>query len=263
MGIYDILFVTVDSLRYDVACNCLKKGTTPNLERLLPENQWEKRHTPGNYTLPAHLSFFSGFFPTPENRPKASRLFAVKFPQNDTVNSKTFVFDAPNIVKGFEKQGYHTICVGGVGFFNKSNYLGNILPSFFLESHWKPPLGTTSRTSTEKQIDVAIKSLTPLEPSKRAFLFMNVSATHRPSHIFLEGARRDSIETQEAALEYVDFHLQRLFEFMGKRAPTLVIICSDHGEAFGEDGYFGHRLSHPVVWDVPYAEFLLGRDKKE
>ena len=34
-------------------------------------------------------------------------------------------------------------------------------------------------------------------------------------------------------------------------------MCSDHGTAYGEDGYWGHRLSHPVVWTVPYAEFAL------
>jgi hypothetical protein len=37
-----------------------------------------------------------------------------------------------------------------------------------------------------------------------------------------------------------------------------VVICSDHGTAYGEDGFAGHRLAHPVVWTVPYAEFLLG-----
>ncbi|WP_281261371.1 hypothetical protein [Chamaesiphon polymorphus] len=31
----------------------------------------------------------------------------------------------------------------------------------------------------------------------------------------------------------------------------------DRGTADGEDNYHGHRLSHPVVWNVPYAEFLL------
>ena len=36
-----------------------------------------------------------------------------------------------------------------------------------------------------------------------------------------------------------------------------MVICSDHGTAYGEDGYTGHRLAHPVVWEVPYAEFIL------
>jgi hypothetical protein len=44
---------------------------------------------------------------------------------------------------------------------------------------------------------------------------------------------------------------------MRRRAPVLTIICSDHGTAYGEDGYIGHRVSHPVVWTVPYAEFVL------
>ena len=43
------------------------------------------------------------------------------------------------------------------------------------------------------------------------------------------------------------------------RAPVLAIVCSDHGTAYGEDGYRGHRLAHPVVWTVPYAEFVLPR----
>ena len=45
-----------------------------------------------------------------------------------------------------------------------------------------------------------------------------------------------------------------------KRGPWLVVICSDHGTAYGEDGYTGHRLAHPVVWDVPYAEFVLPQE---
>jgi hypothetical protein len=42
-----------------------------------------------------------------------------------------------------------------------------------------------------------------------------------------------------------------------QRVVQARIICSDHGTAYGEDGYWGHRVSHPVVWDVPYAEFIL------
>ena len=35
------------------------------------------------------------------------------------------------------------------------------------------------------------------------------------------------------------------------------IVCSDRGTGYGADGYCGHRVSHPVVWNVPYAEFVL------
>ena len=257
VGSFDVILITLDSLRYDVACNSIIKKITPNLDCLLPNGTWEKRHAPANFTLPSHLSMFAGFFPTPIRNPKASRLFAVRFPQNDTITSETYVFNAPNIIKGFEKEKYHTVCIGGVGFFNKSNYLGNLMPSLFLESYWNPSLGVASRISTKKQVNIAIEVLKKLHNSKRIFLFINVSAIHRPSHIFLKGARRDSIETQEAALNYVDSNLPPLFKTLQKRGSCLVIICSDHGEAFGEDGYWGHRFSHPVIWNVPYTEFIL------
>ena len=55
----------------------------------------------------------------------------------------------------------------------------------------------------------------------------------------------------------VDKALGRLFEFCQPRGTTYFIVCSDHGTAYGEDGYHGHRLAHPTVWDVPYAEFLI------
>ncbi len=31
----------------------------------------------------------------------------------------------------------------------------------------------------------------------------------------------------------------------------------NHGTAYGDDGYTGHRLGHPSVWTVPYAHFFL------
>ena len=47
-----------------------------------------------------------------------------------------------------------------------------------------------------------------------------------------------------------------------RRAPLLAIVCSDHGTLYGEDGYTGHRLAHPVVWEVPYAEFVLHQESE-
>jgi hypothetical protein len=147
--------------------------------------------------------------------------------------------------------------IGGVGFFNKQNPLGRVLPNLFAESHWSPRLGVADARSTENQARLAVKILARLPKTKRVFLFINVSALHQPNRIFLPGAERDSVETQAAALAYVDRHLPTVFDAMRRRAPVLTIICSDHGTAYGDDGYFGHRVSHPVVWTVPYAEFVL------
>ena len=44
IGTHDVLFVTLDTLRYDVARDALAAGQTPNLEAVLPEGRWEVRH---------------------------------------------------------------------------------------------------------------------------------------------------------------------------------------------------------------------------
>ncbi|MFO0998982.1 MAG: hypothetical protein U0936_01480 [Planctomycetaceae bacterium] len=92
------------------------------------------------------------------------------------------------------------------------------------------------------------------------FLFINVSALHQPNCMYVEGATEDSPETQLAALAYVDSQLPRLFSAMRRRADVYGIICSDHGTAYGEDGYVGHRIAHPVVWNVPYAEVFMAQE---
>jgi hypothetical protein len=257
IGTHDALFISLDTLRYDVARDALAEGRTPNLAALLPGGTWEARHSPGNFTYAAHHAFFAGFLPTPISPGRRPRLFAARFEGSETIAPQTCVFDAPDIVTGLAQCGYHTVCIGGVGFFNKQNPLGCVLPSLFAESHWNPRLGVTDLHSTENQARLAVEILASLPKTKRVFLFINVSALHQPNHIFLPGAERDSIETQAAALAYVDSHLPAVFNAMRRRAPVLVIICSDHGTAYGEDGYFGHRVCHPVVWTVPYAEFVL------
>lgn len=257
LGTHDILFITLDSLRFDVATRALAAGRIPHLARLLPETGWERRHTPGNFTYAAHQAFFAGFLPTPVAPGRHPRLFALEFPGSETIADQTCVFSADNIVAGLADRGYRTLCIGGVGFFNQQSPLGSTLPGLFQESYWQPEFGVTDRHSTQHQIEFTLERLEQQPADQRLFLFLNVSATHQPSCIFVEDALEDSLETQLAALAYADAQLGPLFAALQQRAPLLCIICSDHGTTFGEDGYHGHRLSHPVVWDVPYLECLL------
>ena len=258
VGTHDVLFVTLDSLRYDVAQGCHAAGRTPNLSAHLPASGWERRHSPGSFTFAAHAAFFAGFLPTPATPGPHPRPFAARFAGSETTTPDTHVFDAPDIVAGFRQAGYHTICVGGVGFFNKLTPLGSVLPSLFDESHWSPALGVTDPDSTANQVALAVERLWFLPVTRRVFLFVNVSAIHQPNRHYVPGAADDSLATHAAALEYVDAQLPPLLDALAGRGPALAIVCSDHGTAYGEGGYRGHRLAHPTVWDVPYAEFLLG-----
>jgi Sulfatase len=259
IGSHDVLFVTLDSLRHDVAVDALDRGETPNIARLLPHGKWEHRHSPGTFTYAAHHAFFAGFLPTPATPGPHTRLFAARFAGSETTTGTTCVFDTPDIVTGLAARGYHTICIGGVGFFNRQTPLGCVLPDLFMESHWDETLGVTSVTSTGRQVDLACARLAAMPASQRVFLFINVSAIHQPNRHYIDGATGDSKETMRAALVYVDGQMPRLIDALARRAPTLAILCSDHGTAYGEDGFNGHRLAHPVVTDVPYAEFIVQR----
>lgn len=263
LGTHDVLFITLDSLRYDVAQTALEAGETPNLARLLGEENWERRHTPSTFTYGAHTAFFAGFLPSPACPEGVSddRLFATRFPGSRTTGPRTLKFTEADIVSGFAANGYRTICIGGVGFFNKASALGSILPALFQESWWSPRLGVADPSSTKHQVRLACERIEACPKEKRLFLFLNISACHTPTRIFVKGAAVESVETQRAALRYVDTCLPPLFDVMTSRSDVLCIICSDHGEAFGEDGYFGHRLAHEKVWDVPYLETILPRVK--
>lgn len=257
VGTHDIVLLTIDTLRFDVARDALARGETPNLAAVLPGGAWEARHSPGSFTYAAHHAFFAGFLPTPTAPGRHPRLFALRFPGSETTTETTCVLDAPDIVSGLAGRGYHTVCVGGVGFFNKLTPLGSVLPGLFAESHWGPELGVTDARSTEHQMVLIDRILARLPRDRRVFLFLNISAVHQPNWFYLDGATRDTIATHAAALSYVDRQLPRLFAALQRRGPAFLIACSDHGTAYGEDGYEGHRLAHPVVWTVPYAEFIL------
>ena len=260
---HDILFVTLDTLRWDVAERGFRENRTPNLRSYLGSSGWERRHSPASFTYAAHAAFFAGFLPTPADGGRHTRRFALRFDGSETTGDDTCVLEGANIVEGLHTRGYHTACIGGVGFFNKRNPLGSSLPSLFAESHWDPDMGVTSRSSFDAQIDCAEAIVERLAPQQRLFLFVNVAALHQPNKHYVPGALDDSPDTQLAALEYVDTALPRLVRAMRRRGPFFAIFTSDHGTAYGDDGYHGHRLAHPVVWTVPYADgFFVTQDER-
>jgi arylsulfatase A-like enzyme len=61
---------------------------------------------------------------------------------------------------------------------------------------------------------------------------------------------------QVAAVKYLDGVVEELFDLVPKN--TYITITSDHGELFGEEGYFGHGpILHDKVLEVPFVEGQL------
>ncbi|MEX2260305.1 MAG: sulfatase-like hydrolase/transferase [Bryobacteraceae bacterium] len=68
----------------------------------------------------------------------------------------------------------------------------------------------------------------------------------------LETLRQRQID----AVKYLDRVVEELFDLAPKN--TYITITADHGELFGEDGYFGHGpIQHEKVLEVPFVEGKL------
>ncbi len=256
---HDVLLLVLDTLRFDVAKREWEAGRTPNLSQLLPQG-WEERHSPGSFTYAAHQAFFAGFLPTPARPdPTHARLFAARFAGSESTGPGTKVFEAPDIITGLRAEGWRTICIGGVGFFNRQTPLSRVLPGLFEESHWETKFGVTDRDSTRHQFELAAELLKG--QGSPTFLFINISALHQPNYFYLKTEGPDTIETHAAALRYIDAQLPILRRALAsKRRPTFCILTSDHGTTYGEDGWTGHRLAHPHVWTVPYGEAIVASE---
>lgn len=258
VGKYNILFLCLDTLRFDVAAEEEACQGTPNLNRYGP---WEKCHAPGNFTYPSHHAMFAGFLPSPAAPVPMMERDILFFPKNIGLGNHppegAFAFEGSTFVEGLEKVGYHTICVGGVAFFDKRSDIGRVFPSMFQKSYWNPSFACMVKESFDNQTAWIEKVVPKVETGKHIFMYLNVDAIHYPNYFYEEGETQDSKKTHGAALRYVDERVERLFDVFRKRGNTFVILCSDHGTCYGEDGYYFHNVSHEVVYTVPYKQFFI------
>ena len=259
------LLLTLDSCRYDVMCD----ARTPVIDRYVPELL--PAQTPANFTYAAHHAFFAGILPhVPEPRAYYNRfvrqLFALtKAGEGHRVTDRALkaVHSGSNLVSGLRESGYQTVGAGAMNWFQQDAL-----------TRWFDKFRFTD-TDADAQIDYLLAELDVTRPF---FGFINFGETHDPFYYkgkqtqipFPVQARlmewppredgkigRDSEPYwhQVEALEFLDAKLGRLFEAIP--GETIVILCGDHGEAFGEDGYWGHAVNHPKVHEVPLAIFRL------
>lgn len=71
---------------------------------------------------------------------------------------------------------------------------------------------------------------------------------------FFDQEKLDELRARQIkAVEYLDTVFERLFDIVPKN--TYITVTSDHGELFGENGYFGHGpIMHEKVFEVPFIE---------
>jgi hypothetical protein len=218
---------------------------------------------PSHFTYGSHASMFVGFTPSVPGaaRPYIDGKYAKLFRLGDIgfSNGKggAFSLAGTTIIDGFNRLGYRTIGSGAVRWFDPQTDTGRQLSKDFSAF-----LYTGNTASLNRQIDWLASEIDRSAGSP-IFAFLNIGETHVP--YYFEGApwswsdnpcipyqTSDRVQEcrtrQRACLEYVDSQIVRLLSHF---ADSTVLICSDHGDCWGEDGLWEHGVSHEMTLAVP------------
>lgn len=267
----NVLFITLDSCRYDTFFACHAANSIPCISRIGPLH---KALSPSYFTYGSHAAFWMGFTPgvvgsvRPWLNPKAGKLFRMSF-SGFAANHKQgeFTLEGPNIIEGFKRLGYATIGTGAVDWFNSDTETGAVLAKPF--DHFYFSGNTWSLKSQLQWINDKLAQI-PVETPR--FVFLNIGETHVP--YWHDGASwgkwpspcvpfggdkcnaYESARRQKACLQWVDRQLgPLLYSF----SEGTILICADHGDCWGEDGLWEHGISHNCTLTVPLILRVRGQ----
>lgn len=279
MAANHLVFLVLDSCRHD----SFVRAKTPNIDRL---GNVEQRFSFASWTAPSHFTFLMGQVPhTSPRHVFASEVYKAQFAEwvarlgIADLSFKTFI---PELCLAgvLKKHHYHTAARVSMPVLNPYSGLTRGFDDYKLMSNHNDFAGMV------REIDFS--------KSDRCFRFFNLGETHYPYMLddaslpkisglhgvardmdqvmaagkvvahsgdnpaeepafFPAETMRDLHDQQVRCVEYVDGLVGALYE----KAPsnTHFIITADHGELFGEDGFFGHGpVMHRKVFEVFFVE---------
>jgi hypothetical protein len=278
-GARNLVVVVLDSLRHDSA-------VAAGMKNALRLGSLEQRWSYASWTAPSHYNLLMGLLP----HRNPSHVYASEYYKQDFVKY-TERLGVPGIE--FRKLlpsiylptylrtvlGYRTTAMVSMPVLNPATPLNRDFDDYTLMS---------------KHNDFAAM-VDGLEFDDRpSFVLMNVGETHYPyalpdedpsawprisgvhgvfKHLdsevvggrlveddapeFFDQERLDNLRSRQVdAARYADGVLEKLFDIVP--ANTWVVVTADHGELFGEAGYFGHGpIAHDKVFEVPFVEGLV------
>ncbi len=275
---YNVVFITLDSCRFDTT----QIANIPYLNQL---GGFKCARTHGDYTLPAHMSFFMGYLPSVITEPRlpyyssdVKQLWRLSSGRKRDPETCGLVLQGNNILEGYRDLGFKIVGSGGVRWF-RSPILKEMFDSFYFYGKTDFHSVFRQRQLTEFPLN-HVDELTGALGDDKYFLFINCPETHTPYDIgtgeLIDGTHKiiekysdlwgfktaksplatSDIEclkslhkAQIAALEEVDKRIKVFLENIPK--PYLLVISGDHGECFGEDQFWGHGYGHDKVLEVP------------
>mgnify|MGYP000312396648 CR=1 FL=1 len=272
------IIVILDSCRYDTFMEA-----QPSTIMKLGET--EQRYSYASWTAPSHYNLLMGLMPhTSPKNVFASEYYKKDFVKfNDRLGAKGVGFKS--LVPRLYLPDYLRSSLG---------YITRAMVSLpVLNSHTPVNSGFDSWKLMPKHNDMAamLDEMT-FSPNRPSFYILNVGETHYPyalpsepknkwpkisgvhgvfkhldEHVvggklvtdkespkFFDQKQLDRLRTRQVeTVRYLDTVFEKLFDIVPKN--TYITVTSDHGELFGESGYFGHGpVFHEKVFQVPFLE---------
>jgi hypothetical protein len=272
------ILVVFDSCRYD-SFTAARPATMRKLGKV------EARWSYASWTAPSHLNLLMGLMPHQSPR----RTFASDYYQRDFLKWNERLGTEGVAFKSFLPRLHLPVLLRKLGYTTHARVSMPVLnPSTVLNA------GFDSYKLMPQHNDMrAMLSELKFSEERPSFYLLNVGETHYPyalpgepeeewprisgvhgvfNHLDelvvggkLLGAKQRMFplaklrllqQRQIAAVKYLDGVMEELFDLVPKN--TYITVTSDHGELFGEDGYFGHGpIQHPLVLKVPFLEGKL------
>ena len=250
-----LLLITLDSCRFDTLSSC----SVPVISGVGPIH---KVMAPSYFTYASHAAMFVGFTPgdglSQEAivNPKCGKLVRLHGGGSPSRAKDRFLLRGRSIMDGFNNAGYITAGTGAVRWFDDSSDIGRLLVQDF--QHY---MYAGNAWSLRKQLQWLSETVGGAR--QPVFAFINIGETHVP--YYYEGApwsradvtcrpfvsSNDAVESarrQAACLTWVD---QAIAPLVGAFSKANIMICGDHGDAWGEGGVWAHGFHHPKVMEVP------------
>ena len=232
----NLLVLTVDTLRYDLGYAGNPRPLSPKLDELAAQSTvFERAYSLASYTGKSIPPLLIGKYPS-ETLRDGNHFTAFLNPNN--------VFLAERL----KEQGFHTF--GGSSLWYISPRFG-MTQGFdtWDTSTQSPGAGDKDNSVTsDKVTDVAIAQLSKAENVEGRFFawyhYMDPHAQYVPHSgaPSFEGVTRDRA-LYDGEVWYSDQQLGRLLDFVAKSSfgdRTVVVVTSDHGEAFSDHGMSWH-----------------------
>lgn len=235
----NIVFITIDTLRYDLGYMGNPRPLSPNLDKLAAKSLvYDNAYALASYTSKSLGPLMIGRYGSETNR---GWMHFNKYPATDVM-----------VQERLAKAGIFTISVQGHWYFKADTGLGRGFDILDMSAAPARPQGEGDKTVNSEQLsDAAIGLLKqPERSTQRFFMWVHYLdphaeyVTHADFNFGSSGRAK-----YDAEIAFTDHHVGRLLQAIEASDfadRTIIVVTSDHGEAFGEHGLIRHGFE---LWE--------------